>query len=205
MRVKAIIHHVENDRSGLAAIEFAMIFPVFLIMILAAFQLSYIGWAQNRLESAMRQGARVGITGRTTGSRTRQETIENAVEFLMQSVSKVVDAPIVYTSKSYPTFSTLNQPGEPFDDVNNNNICDNGETYYSYDGIPGRATTDIGTSGTGSAGDVVRYEITYPLNLFVPLANRFFGTNNRLDLTARTVVRNEIFGPSAVPDEGTCP
>ncbi len=181
-----------------------MVFPLLLTTILAAFQLSYIGWAQNRLENAVREGARVGITGGTTGDKTRQQTIEDAVEFLMSSVSKVSGEPIVYTSKAYPTFSSLNKPGEPYDDVNNNNVCDTGETYYDYDGISGRATTDIGTAGAGSAGDVVRYEITYPLNLFVPIANQFFGSAHRLNLTARTVVRNELFGAGAVPTEGTC-
>jgi Flp pilus assembly pilin Flp len=193
-----------RNQSGATAVEFAIILPVFLTAILGALQLSYIGWAQNRLENAVRQGARVGITGIATGDMTRQEMIEQMVEFSMQNVSKATGQPIVYTSRAYPTFSTLNKPGEPFDDINNNNVCDAGETYYDYDGVPGRASVDISAAGAGGAGDVVRYEITFPLNLFVPIASKFFSTDDQLNLTARTVVRNELYGAGAVPTTGTC-
>jgi Flp pilus assembly protein TadG len=186
-----------RNQSGATAVEFALILPALLITILASFQLSYIGWAQNRLENAVRQGSRVGITGVAAAGKSRQDMIEEMVDFSMQNVAKATGQPIVYTSRAYPSFSTLNQPGEPFDDANGNGVCDTGEDYYEYDGVDGRATTDISTPGAGSAGDVVRYEITFPLNLFVPIANQFFGSNSQLNLTSRTVVRNELFGASA--------
>jgi Flp pilus assembly pilin Flp len=196
--------YLARNQSGATAVEFAIIFPLFITSILGAFQLGYIGWAQNRLENAVRQGARVGITGTTKNGKTRQEMIEAEVDVSMQTVSKVSGEPIIYNSRAYPTFATLNNPGEPFDDDNHNGVCDKGEYYYDYDDNKSRTTTDISQAGAGGAGDVVRYEITYPLDLFVPIVNQFFGTENRLDLTARTVVRNELFGPGVVPKQRKC-
>jgi hypothetical protein len=193
-----------RNQSGATAIEFALILPVLIIMLLGSWQLSYIGWAQHRLENAVREGSRVGVTGRAKAGSSRQQVIEAAVTDAMKSVAKDPSQTVIFASKAYPTFSTLNSPGEPFDDANGNNVCDPGETYYDYDGIPGRSTTDIGTGGTGSAGDVVRYEITFPLKLFVPLANQFFGSGGQLNLTARTVVRNEMFGSATVPKASPC-
>jgi Flp pilus assembly pilin Flp len=193
-----------NNQSGATAIEFAMILPIVISAILGAWQFSYIGWAQHRLENAVRQGSRVGITGAKTQNLSRQQIIENAVKDAMSGVAKDSGQPIIFASKAYPTFSTMNNPGEPYNDANGNNVCDPGETFYDYDGVPGRSAVDIGASGTGSAGDVVRYEVTFPLDLFVPLVNQFFGQNHRLNLTARTVVRNEMFGAGAAPTAGIC-
>jgi Flp pilus assembly protein TadG len=196
--------NVSANQSGVAAVQFALIIPIMLLCILGAFQLGYIGFAQSRLESAVRQGSRVGITGKTVDKPTRQEAIEDNVVFSMRNISKVPELPIIYTSKAYPTFSTLTQPGEPFEDKNGNGICDTGEVYFDYDGVDGRSTQDISSPGVGQPGDVVQYEITYPLDLFVPVANEFFGSDHRLNLKARTVVRNELFGAGAVPTRKTC-
>ncbi len=199
-----ITKHI-SSQSGATAIEFAIILPVLILAILGAWQLSYIGWAQHRLENAVRQASRVGITGMQKQGLTREQVIEATVtDAMQQTVAKVDGQPIQFTSKAYPTFSTLNQPGEPYDDANGNNICDPGETFYDYDDNDVRSTVDIGKAGSGAAGDVVRYEVTFPLKLFVPLANRLFGSNGQLDLTARTIVRNELFGTGAVPKAKPC-
>jgi Flp pilus assembly protein TadG len=193
-----------RNQSGLAAVEFALVLPIIVTCLLGAFQLGYIGYAQGRLDAAVRQGSRVGLSGKTSGKPSRQEAIEATVEFTMSNVAKVPELPIVYTSKAYPTFSTLTQPGEPFEDKNGNGICDTGEVYFDYDDVDGRNTEDISSPGVGQPGDVVQYEITYPLDLFVPIANEFFGSDHRLDLKARTVVRNELFGAGAIPTEKPC-
>jgi Flp pilus assembly protein TadG len=191
------------QQSGVTAIEFALIFPIFLTLVLGGWQLSYIGWAGNRLESAVREASRVGITG-DEGKTTRQQLIEDSVTQAMSSISMASGGSITFQSRAYPNFASLNNPGEPYDDTNKNNVCDPGETFYDYDGDANRGTTDISSPGVGGPGDIVRYEVTYPMQLFVPFAKSFFGDGKKLDLRTRTIVQNELFGAGQTPTPGTC-
>jgi hypothetical protein len=191
------------QQSGATIVEFALIFPIFLTLILGGWQLSYIGWAGNRLESAVREASRVGITG-DEGTTTRKQLIENSVIKAMSSISMASGGTITFQSRAYPSFASLNNPGEPYDDINKNNICDPGETFYDYDGDAKRSTTDISTPGVGGPGDIVRYEVTYPMKLFVPLAKKLFGDGQKIDLRTRTVVQNELYGAGQTPTPGTC-
>ena len=203
----ARLRQFRADCRGSNAVEFAMILPFFSMTVLAAFQVGYIGWAQNRLEGAVREGSRAGVIGDNGGgapSLTRDQYIRNTVTNAMSAIQLANGGTIEFKTTAYPSYAALNRAGEPFDDVNGNGICDAGETYYDYDSIPGRSTASLGKPGSGGPGDVVKYEVTFPLKLFVPIAGRFFGSNGELDLTSTTVVRNETFGTPATPTTGQC-
>jgi Flp pilus assembly pilin Flp len=195
-----------HDQRGSNVVEFALVMPFFAMTVLASFQVGYIGWAQNRLEAAVREGSRAGVTGDTGPDPTasRDEFIMHTVEDAMRGLRIAENQSISLEAKAYPSYQTLNKPGEPFDDANNNGICDAGETYYDYDGVPGRSLTDIGSPGSGGSGDVVRYTVTFPLKLFVPVAGSLFGNNGVLNLESTTVVKNENFAAGAPPASGTC-
>jgi Flp pilus assembly protein TadG len=195
---------LQNTR-GVAALEFAIIAPVFLIALFGSLQLGYIGWAQNRLENAVREASRVGITGNgQTATMTREQVIRATLDDLMTSVTKSSTEVVTVTPRYYPSFQTLTNPGEPFDDANKNGACDPGEDFYDYNNDGIRSTADIGQDGYGGSGDVVRYEVTYPVKLFLPFINDYFGENGALKLTARTIVRNEVFGVSVTPQTRKC-
>lgn len=203
MYLQSWLRRVNAQQSGATVVEFALIFPIFLTLLLGGFQLCYIGWASNRLESAVREASRVGITGET-GSISRQQLIEGSVSQAMSNISMASGGSITFQSRAYPNFASLNNPGEPYDDINKNNVCDPGETFYDYNGDAVRSTSDISTPGVGGPGDIVRYEVTYPMNLFVPLAKKFFGDGNKLELKTRTIVQNELYGAGQTPTPGTC-
>lgn len=50
-----------------------------------------------------------------------------------------------------------------------------------------------GTSGLGSAKQIVVYTISYPWKLFTPMIGSIIGTNGAVTLTARIVVRDEPY------------
>jgi Flp pilus assembly protein TadG len=194
-----------RETRGATLIEFAIVFPVLLVAILGAWQLSYIAWAQHRLENAVREGSRVGITGLSTADATRKDVIENAIKEAATSIAKVDGAEMKIDGCSSPSFATFVKPGEIYDDTNKNGACDNGEVYYDFNGDKSYSPNFVCAPGGGNAGDAVRFNVSFPVDLFVPLVNTFFGNGKRLDLNAQTIVRNENFGASAPVASLVCP
>jgi Flp pilus assembly protein TadG len=197
---------LRRDIAGATMIEFALILPVLLMAILGTWQVSYIAWAQHRLENAVREGSRVGITGQSGGpTSTRKEIIETAIRESASSIVKVDGVDMKIVGCASPSFATFVKPGELYDDTNRNGACDNGEVYYDYSGDGAYSPDYVCTPGSGNAGDAVKYDVSFPVDLFVPLVNMFFSADNRLDLKAQTMVRNESFGVTAPAPSLICP
>lgn len=51
-----------------------------------------------------------------------------------------------------------------------------------------------GTSGLGTAKQIVVYTITYPWKIFTPMIGDLMGTDGIINLTTRIVVQNEPYG-----------
>jgi Flp pilus assembly pilin Flp len=200
-----MMNRLRTNILGATMIEFALILPVLLVAILGVWQISYIAWAQHRVENAVREGSRVGITGLASGTSTRGETIEASITAAASSIALVDGVPLKFESCSSPSFATFAKAGELFDDANNNGACDDGEIYYDYNGDKAYSPDYVCTPGNGNAGDAMRYAVTVPVDLFVPLVNNFFGTDGRLDIRARTMVRNEVYGGTTLSASLTCP
>lgn len=60
--------------------------------------------------------------------------------------------------------------------------------YGSFSGIGG-----AGTAGYGTAQQIVVYVVSYPWTLFTPMIGNIIGTNGKITLTSRIVVRNEPY------------
>jgi Flp pilus assembly protein TadG len=72
--------------------------------------------------------------------------------------------------------------------INTANVVLTATTYNSF-----AAIGSGGTTGLGSAQQIVVYTITYPWALFTPMLKDLIGTNGVVNLTARIVVRNEPY------------
>lgn len=60
--------------------------------------------------------------------------------------------------------------------------------YGSFTGIGG-----TGTAGYGTAQQIVVYVVSYPWTLFTPMIGSIIGTDGKITLTSRIVVRNEPY------------
>ncbi len=173
---------------GITSIEFAVIAPVFLMMLMGIIEFAMIMFTSSVMESATNNTARYGKTGFVAGGSTREEQIIANVANRTAGLLDPDDITITYTVYSdfddvgdpEPCVSPLAPPcpGTPsvnFVDVNGNGSWDN----------------DMGAAGLGNPGDVVVYTVNYPWPVVTPIIYAI--TGSVINLTARTVVRNEPY------------
>ena len=63
----------------------------------------------------------------------------------------------------------------------------------AYNSFSGAATGQGGTSGLGTAQQIVVYTISYPWTLFTPMMGALIGTHGIITITSHLVVRNEPY------------
>lgn len=182
-------HQRRRGERGATALEFAMIAPFYFLLLIGTIETSMVMFAQHVLENASATASRTGKTGYVSPTLNQQQTIMAAVDrmagFLMDKNK------IAVSSKAYKSFSGIGT-GEQFVDANMNNHWDPGENYTDSNGN-GQYDTDIGTTGYGTAGDIVVYTITYPWPIMTPAMQHFLGEDGILNLRSRIVVKNEPF------------
>jgi Flp pilus assembly protein TadG len=174
---------------GSVAVEFAMLAPVYFLIIIGTMESSLMMFAQHVLESASANASRVGKTGYIAAAETRQQTIMDTINRLAGFIMD--PSKIVITSETYKSFSAIGT-GESFIDANGNGQWDPGENYTDSNGN-GTYDSDVGTAGLGNAGDIVVYTITYPWPVMTPMISELIGTGGILNLTSRVVVKNEPY------------
>jgi len=177
------------DDCGKAIVEFALVAPLFLGILLSVLEFSGIMFVQTLLEGGAREASRYGITGQQPDGVSREDMILSIVS---DNTLGIVDMDeLVMTTRVYNNFSEVGQP-EPFDDENDNGAYDAGEPYTDSNGN-GSWDDDMGAAGLGGPGDVVVYNMSYDWPIMIPLFAPFFG--DKITLEANIAVRNEPFDP----------
>lgn len=175
-----------RDKSGVTIVEFAMIAPVLLVLLMGTYDLGYQLYASSVLQGALQKAGRDStIEGAATATATIDQRVTDQVKMV------VPNATLTYSRKAYATFSKVSKP-EDFTDINSNGVCDSGEPYED---VNGNSTwdTDRGMNGQGGAKDAVLYTatLTYPRPLAVaPMV----GLSNTVTIKTETVLRNQPFG-----------
>lgn len=178
-----------RHEEGVTALEFAIVAPVFMLLLFGIIEFALIMMAYNVMEGATAVSSRLGKTGYTASGVTREQTIINAIT---DRAGSLIDAQfLTVTSKFYKQFDQINDP-EPYSDTNGNGTRDGGENYTDINGNA-QWDPDMGASGYGSAGDIVVYEVRYPWKISVPIISSLVGTNGTYTITTHAVVKNEPY------------
>lgn len=175
--------------SGAEALEFALVSPVLILILVGTVELGFAYSAQNLMESAMYNASRVGRTGYVVTGTTQEETILQSLSDRAGLMLNIDDVTI--TSLAYDEFDEIGNP-EPFIDANGNGTRDNGENFTDLNGN-GVWDEDRGTSGFGTSSQIVVYTAAYSWPIHTPLLNKALGTDGYLSLSAHAVVRNEPY------------
>jgi hypothetical protein len=187
-----------RDRRGVAALEFALVAPVLLMMIMGFFDLAHGAYVSAVLQGELERAGRAS---------TMQSGIANTAA-IDESVSSTV-RPIIGSSArfassrlNYSSFSAAGTPERFIDKTPLNNKYDVGECFEDAN-ANGRWDADRGRTGQGGANDVAVYKITVTYPRMVPVAG-LFGLTPDQSISASTVLRNQPYGPQAVPIVNSC-
>ncbi|MFD1331189.1 TadE/TadG family type IV pilus assembly protein [Methylopila musalis] len=181
------LSRVRSDERGATAIEFAIISPVLLLIVVGTVETGIMMAAQRQLEDAIFMAARVNKTGYADTGKTQAATVEAAMK---RAASGLLDpSKITVTSRSYASYDNI---GEPFTDLNNNGVRDSNEPYTDVNGN-GAYDADKGKSGSGASGEIVVFTATYPWAIHTPMMGKLLGTNGVRTLSVQTMAKNEPY------------
>lgn len=180
-----------KNRQGVAAIEFALIAPVFILLLDAILEVSLCMLMNSVVENAASIGSRYGKTGQSDPTIGRQQAILDAVQD--NSYGLLDPSAVTITLTSFSSLSSIGHPepcispatppcpgvaGVNFVDVNGNTVWDDGN----------------GTPSAGGSGDIVIYSIRAKWPIINPMLRPFLADADGNYIAKSVVtVRNEPF------------
>ncbi|WP_425229895.1 TadE/TadG family type IV pilus assembly protein [Sphingomonas sp.] len=196
--MRALLHRLRGDDRGVTLVEFAIIAPTMILLIMGLCDLTYQSYVQSILTGAMQKAGRDSTI---QGASNRTGTLDSAVMATVRSVAQ--NATYTSTRKSYAQFSNIGP--EPFQDNNNNGVYDAATECFTDLNGNNSWDADPGASGQGGANDVVLYSmnVTYP-RLF-PMAG-LMGWPSTVTIGATTVLKNQPYAnQAAYTPKQVCP
>lgn len=194
---------LRKDERGISAVEFAMVAPVFLALVMGAVQFSIDIYMKSILTGAVQQAGRdSGLEGANTSQTAIDEKVRKQITAILPT------ATVEFTRKNYQSFTDVGKK-EEFEDKARSGVKDgikqNDECYW--DENDSNTWDDGAVSGQGDAQDIVVYTATAKYNELLPL-KALIGLGDTRALSASTTLMNQPFAyqkprPPAVK-KGTC-
>jgi hypothetical protein len=188
-----------RDTRGATIAEFAIVLPVFLVLLFGIYDVGQAIYAQSVLQGALQDAGR--DAGLETGS-TQLNTID---QYVKDQTRPIVFGNPQYTIErsSYKTFSDVGRP-EDFTDSNDNGTYDGDECFWD-ENESGDWEGDVGQDGLGGAKDVNVYTVTIEYDRVFPLW-KLIGLSEKATISSSTTLRNQPYGPqSAATKKKICP
>jgi Flp pilus assembly protein TadG len=203
---------VRKDQDGATILEFALVAPVFVFMLLGTFEIGYGVYMRSALNGAIQQAARAATLENANDPAVRRATDNQVRNILKRINGSLTDSDIRITRKSYLNFSTVERM-ETYTDSNSNGRCDNNEVFIDENGNGTWGT--VGRADNGGARDAVLYTISvtydsvFPFTTFTrnsenrDAAFTLRGLDNQRTLTSNTLLKNQPFGDQAARGAGS--
>lgn len=198
--MRMLLQRLLRDQSGVSIIEFALVTPTLLILLMGLLDLAHGQYSAQMLQGAVQQAARKSTL---EGAGSNQAALDAGVTKAVRAISP--NATVTFERKAYNSFLGAGR-AENFDDANNNGVCDNGELYDDanrnrfWDADPGQA-------GFGGARDAVLYTVNVSYQRIFPAYAFIPGQSPVQTMAVTTVLRNQPFAQSAIdptPPTGNC-
>lgn len=174
-RMRRALRHIALACGGHAALEFALVLPPFLVLILGTLETGMMLFVATHLESAVHDAARQIRTGNV------QEGADPLVEFTNIMCGALVvavacDSRLVVDVRPFDSFSSV--------------------TFVPYVDENGEASGNM--FSPGGAGDIVLVRVVYNWEMMTPFLGALMsdGGNGRRTIAAAAAFRNEPFGPT---------
>lgn len=197
MKQTYLLRRIVRQTDGAAAVEFALIAPMLIAVIMGMFDIGFSLYANVTLQGAVQQAARKSTV---ESGQANWSLMDNAVRKQVRSV--VPQATVTFNRKSYANFTKAGLP-EDFTDVNGNGRCDAGEPFEDANGN-GTWDEDRGANGMGGARDAVLYTVTITYKRPFPMAT-LVGLPGNITQVGKTVLRNQPYDSQrSLAKPGTC-
>jgi Flp pilus assembly protein TadG len=189
-----------GDQTGATLIEFALVCPVMLLMMMGLGDLLYQAYAQSILNGAIQKAARdSGIEGGVGNTATIDGQVIKLMAPLINNLSNNCTSTgstgtWCSTRKNYDTFSEV--APEPYTDTNNKGVRDPGECFTDKNGN-GVWDADPGLNGQGGANAVTLYTMTITYPRLFPVAG-LMRVSPMQTITANTLLKNQPYAGQAV-------
>ena len=185
---------IRDAQDGAAAIEVALIFPIFLTLIFGILDVGQSVYGQSVLSGAVEIAARSSAL-ETADTDAADQMVEDTISPILPG------ATVQSTRASYFDYSNVEQP-EAFSDTNADGECNNGEAFVDRNNS-GTWDQDAGSDGNGGAEDVVLYTVTvtYRSAFQIPFMDYTWNTRT---LQSTAVRKNQPFADQAASTPGTC-
>lgn len=199
-RLNRLVRALGRDQRGATLVEFAIIAPTFLIMLMGAFDLGHQVYLRAVVNGAMHEAARDSTL--QSGAMS-EAAIDGSVTAVVKKVARSAD--LTFERKSYYDFTDV-QRAETINDANANGLCDPGETFEDENGND-VWDADVGEVGFGGARDIIMYTVTVTYDRLFPLYG-LIGLESTGSIEVGTVLRNQPYAEQAaeaVPETEPCP
>ncbi|MBN8842887.1 MAG: pilus assembly protein [Sphingomonadales bacterium] len=196
IRRLASLRKLRRDNRATAILEFALTAPVFLLLIMGIFDYCWQMYAQQVLQGAVSQSAR---SSTLEGYVSDPSGLDAKVRSQVLKVFKNAD--VHFSRKAYESFSEVSNP-ETFDDRNGNGVRDPGECFEDVNNN-GTLDNDRGSTGNGSADDVVLYTASMKFKRVLPVW-RVLGMPQETTLSSSTILRNQPYSANTSTKRVIC-
>lgn len=207
-----------RNSEGATVVEFALIFPLVLLITFGIMEISLCMASLVTLEGGLKEASRFGITSQTTappdatkvpdafkvGNDPRLMMIGYILNVNTLDLIDLNQATI--TTAVYSSFSAV-KDGEPYTDQNGNGQYDGpgtaglppaGEPYSDMNCNGTRDGPGASSAGVGAAGNIVVYTVNYNWKILTPIIGQFLGRPDpqspgrfQIPMSASIVVKNE--------------
>jgi hypothetical protein len=176
-----------RNRRGSAIVEFAVLAPVMILLISGTIESAHIFMVKIALQGAVETAARESVVNLTISEDARDAKMRARIASLMSPHHVAPGGTLTIDTRVYRTLGSAYP--EAFEDSNSNGTYDEGESFddRNHNGVRDLATAVTGKMG--DVGDVVAYEVTFPIVPYFSFLSPIFG--EQLNLTTATVSRNE--------------
>ena len=186
MRAPLLPLLLARDERGVTVVEFALIAPALMTILLGVFDVGYNLYTASVLDGAAQKAAR---DSSLEGAETKGLAIDDKV---LEAVHRVVPgAEVTFDRRAYRDYSDIHRP-EEFTDVDDDGACDNDEPFEDINGN-GVWDSDRGVDAMGGARDAVLYTVTVSYPRAFPLMH-LLGLPDQVTSRTQTVLRNQPYG-----------
>lgn len=183
---RRFLRRLAADTHGITIVEFALIAPTLLVMMMATFDLGFRGYVASVLQGEVQKAARDATleTGSAAGTALNTR--------VQDQVSRIVsNGTWTFSRRSYASFTRAGA-AENFTDTNGNGTRDAGECYQDENGNS-NWDANVGLNGQGTSNDIVVYTATVAYPRLFPMYG-LLGWPSTETISATTTLRNQPYG-----------